>query len=260
MINRLIFFSVFISSIISCSTIRIEKKRYSKGFFTSSSHTTFKKNNLSKDDDYIALTEVKALHVEKEKTTETKIEEQISDVDPISLNVTEVNQDTVRVTLKNGKVYQGVITQEKENGIFLQISPQKTIYLSRFEIEEIVLANKLGKSNSTDSSDNNNVDDYVTKTEEVKLIKPKPTDTAEILFYVLLATTIFGITIIVTPFLLIIGSVLAKKGYLEAYSNPDKYDVEFAEKIKKLYKIFSIVFFSIIAFMILIFIILFLLI
>ncbi len=140
--------------------------------------------------------------------------------------------DSVKVILYNGKSFEGVITKEEKTGIFLKTASDRVIYLSRYEIKEIVI----------DEGDTEN-DYYVknhSKRKDTKIetnTVPKSTKWAEGLGIATLSTLYFGISMM----FLIPGLILSIIGYRKAAAFPEIFDVKRAERIKKTYVITSII-------------------
>jgi len=243
--NRKILYVVLIIGLVSCQSIRLEKRRYKKGYhFT----TNIQKRNIS------------PIEKSKQKLTSFDLKKD-SILNSNSEQVNIINNDTVRVILKNGKIHQGVITEEKEKGIFLQVSPERTIYLSRYEIEEIVLVNPPKTTEKKESSieeeyysedvekEQKTFRERVRKTEETdQRSVPKQTETAEVLFYLTAGSLAYAGFLF--PLLLILGLIFNRKGYKIALANPDKYNMDKVEKVRRMYKILLITYLAITLFLI----------
>lgn len=236
-LNRFLIFIIVIS-VISCSSLRFEKKRYSKGFFVSSAQQECKRQNL------------KVKNISSDKIAHKPEQEKIT-VSGVS--------DTVIVYLKNGKSYQGVISEEKENGVFLTISKHETIFITRVEIVSIVIARETKQSNynNIQSNTGNKKEDYYTigrkakrqpnERKEAKDLKeldasiPKDIITAKRFFkFTAISTFIPGVNILF-PVFFFIGAFYFKRGYAIAKSNPEKFDMGRIEEMNDSYKVMLIV-------------------
>lgn len=230
----MLIFIVLSASIIGCSSLRIEKRKYLKGFFVSTNRQQLNKIKSNSFLDNVNFENKKVQGIENE-------DEGKPNITPEVIKQT-VFSDTVIIYLKNGNIYKGVITEEKENGIFLQVSPDKNIFINRVEIDRIVEAQTTNQNlNNTRTNKGNTKEDYYTSGRKAKK-QPKekedqktqknlnenlPRETKKAKTYFTLAAIFAFIPLIdlLSIVFFLIGASYEEKGYKVAKKEQEKYDM-----------------------------------